>query len=49
MTTGRILPSGSVFGEQDLVFKRERRDSYIAETEVYVFKFEKKVFDVMMK
>ncbi|CDW73868.1 UNKNOWN [Stylonychia lemnae] len=48
-SNGRILPTGSLFGESDMIFKRDRKDSYIAETEVYVFKFERKIVEIMMK
>ncbi len=38
-----------MFGETDLVFKRERKDQYVADTEVYIFKYERKVFEIIMK
>ena len=43
------MPTGSLFGESDIIFKRERKDKYIAETEVYIFKYERKIFENMLK
>lgn len=48
-TTGRIMPTGTLFGEGDIIFKRERKDKYIAESEVYIFKYERKIFEIMLK
>eukprot|EP00347_Sterkiella_histriomuscorum_P004458 403360386 len=48
-TTGRIMPTGTLFGEGDIIFKRERKDTYIAESEVYIFKYERKIFEIMLK
>lgn len=48
-TTGRTLTIGAMFGEGDIIFKRDRKDQYIADTEVYMFKYERKIFEHMMR
>jgi CRP-like cAMP-binding protein len=49
INTGRLFTTGTIFGEIDLILKRERRDTYIADTEVYLFKYERKIFEIIMK
>lgn len=43
-STGRTFNVGSMFGEADLIFKRERKDTYIAEIECYILKYDRKIF-----
>lgn len=46
--TGRIFPEGSMFGEQDIIFRRHRKDTYIAEISCYLFKYDKEDFNSIM-
>lgn len=46
--TGRAFNVGYMFGEADIVFNRERRDTYIAEVETYLMKFDRKTFMKIM-
>ena len=48
-STGRFFTDGTMFGEEDLILRRERRDTFRAETEVYIFKYDRKVIENMMK
>lgn len=44
--TGRLFSEGSMFGETDLIFDLPTRlDSYIADTDCYILKFDKHVFE----
>lgn len=38
-----------MIGEVELIFKRERKETYIAETEVFIFKYDRKVFMNILK
>lgn len=49
VTSSRILPPGSIFGELDIIFKRERVDSYLASTDVYLLKYDIDVFQLIME
>jgi hypothetical protein len=42
------MSAGSMIGETDIIFKRERADSFIAGTDVYILKFELDVFKIII-
>ena len=44
MSSKRVLPAGSMFGEVDIIFKRERVDSYQAVSDVYLLKYDLDIF-----
>ena len=46
--TGRTFNVGTMFGEGDIIFKRERKDTYLAETECYILKYNRKTFIKIM-
>ena len=37
-----------MFGETDIVYKRDRKDTFIAETDCYILKFEKQTFEKIL-
>lgn len=37
-----------MLGETDLIFKRERAETYIAGTDVYILKFDIEIFNHLM-
>ncbi len=49
VASNRILPPGSIFGEVDIIFKRERLDSYLAISDVYLLKYEIQVFQQILQ
>ncbi|CDW78950.1 UNKNOWN [Stylonychia lemnae] len=44
----RTMSAGSMIGETDYIYKRERVDSFIAGTDVYILKFELEVFKIIL-
>lgn len=48
-TTNRVYPEGSLIGQDDILFNRDRLHSYVAKTELFTLKLERDVFDKMMK
>lgn len=42
--TGRTFNVGSMFGESDVIFKRERKDTFVAESECYLLKYDRIMF-----
>lgn len=47
--TKRALGPGSLLGETDFVYKRERAESYVAITDVFVLKYEISVFENILE
>ena len=48
VTTGRVFNEGSMLGETDIVFKRHRKDSFVADTECYILKYDKSIFEKIL-
>jgi hypothetical protein len=44
-TTKRIFLPGSYFGEEEIVFKRDRKDAYVSETQCYILKYDRATFN----
>ena len=47
--TNRIFPVGSLIGQDDILFNRDRQNTYIAKTELFTLKLERDIFEKMMK
>lgn len=48
-TTKRALSMGSLIGETDYVYRRERAESFIALTDVHVLKYDINVFENILQ
>ena len=49
MHTHRIFPVGSVIGQDDILYNRDRQNTFIAKTELFTLKLERDIFEKMMK
>lgn len=48
VTNGRLYSLGNMFGEDDIIFKRERRDTIIADVDCYLLTYSRKVFQKIL-
>ena len=49
VSTHRIFPVGSLIGQDDILFNRDRQNTFIAKTELFTLKLERDIFEKMMK
>jgi CRP-like cAMP-binding protein len=49
VTTNRIYPDGSMIGQDDILFSRDRLHTFRAGSELYTLRLERDVFEKMMK
>ena len=49
VSTYRIFPVGSLIGQDDILFNRDRQNTFIAKTELFTLKLERDIFEKMMK
>jgi len=47
-TTNRTLGIGSLLGETDYIYRRERAESFVAITDVFILKLEIGVFETIL-
>jgi CRP-like cAMP-binding protein len=49
LNTNRIYGSGCMIGEIDIIMKRDRMQSFISKTDLYVLKFERGTFQQILR
>ena len=49
MHTHRIFPVGAVIGQDDILYNRNRQNTFVAKTELFTLKLERDIFEKMMK
>ena len=49
VNTNRIFPEGSMIGQDDILYNRDRTHTYKAYTEVFTLKLEREIFEKMLK
>ena len=49
VNTNRLFKKGQMIGQDDILFQRDRENTYRAGTELYTLRLEKEVFERMMK
>lgn len=45
---GKFYLEGTIFGETDIILKRNRTDSYVAKGDCYILKLERTIFECIL-
>jgi CRP-like cAMP-binding protein len=45
---GKYFSEGTIFGETDIIFKRERLESYVAKVDCYILKLDRLIFEEIL-